>query len=167
MSSEKSGSSILASRDRRGEILHGCMAQGHTATVFLTLNIPGKEKKSQGIYRLFSWSTGLFSQEFPDAEKLADGDDALGPFAIFALNREPVDVKRRCIQLENSFPASRLMDLDVFDKGGCQVGRFALGMEPRRCLLCAQPAVECIRLKRHPVPEVTAKTDELLTTFRN
>lgn len=167
MPSEKSGSSILSARDRRGELLETHLAQGHEALSFLSLNIPGVEKKPRGSGRLFTWSLSLLSGEFPEAGKLVTGDDALGPFALFSLNREAVAVKRLCIQLENGYPAARLIDLDVFDAAGLQVGRLALGISPRPCLICPLPAVDCIRLGRHPAMEVFAKIDELLAPFRD
>lgn len=167
MPSEKSGSNILAARDRRSEILEKHLVQGRPALLFLSLNIPGEDKKPHGSERLFSWSKGLMSVEFPEAEKLFTGDDALGPFAIFSVNREAAAIKPLCIRLENGYPAARLIDLDVFDVNGRQIGRLALGMPPRACLICRQPAVDCIRLRRHPAMEVLAKTYELLAPFRD
>jgi holo-ACP synthase len=167
MPSEKSGNSILAARDRRGEMLETHLAQVRQALLFLSLNIPGAEKKPLGSGRLISWAKTLICGAFPEAEELIAGDDALGPFAIYHVNQEAVSVKQRCIHLENGYPAARLIDLDVFDRDGRQIGRSALGITPRSCLVCPLPAVNCMRLGRHPAREVISKTDELLAPFRD
>jgi holo-ACP synthase CitX len=167
MSSEEFAISILAARERRSGVIEEYVGHGHRAALFLSLNIPGGEKSPPGTGPLFSWSMALISGEFPEAEKLVTGDDPLGPFALFSINREPFEVKLRCIRLENLSPAARLIDLDVFDGNCRQVGRSLMGMEPRPCLLCPLPAVECIRLRRHHYREVKGKTDELLAPFRD
>jgi holo-ACP synthase CitX len=167
MSSARLRSEILAARERRSGLIGERLGFGRGAALFLSLNIAGVDKRPSGTGGLFSWAMDLISGEFPEAEKPVTGDDPLGPFALFSMNREPLYVKLCCIRLEGLTPASRLLDLDVFFGDGRRVGRSQLGMEPRPCLLCPQPAVECIRLKRHPYMEITGKTDELLAPFRD
>ena len=50
----------------------------------------------------------------------------------------------------------------MYDPAGRQLDRAALGLAPRACLLCPAPAVECIRLGRHPLPEVLDRVRGLL-----
>jgi holo-ACP synthase CitX len=167
MSSAKLRSEIIAARDRRQEVLQGRLSAGYPATVFLSLNIPGAEKNPPGAERLFTRALSSLLGEFPDGENLVQGSDPLGPYAIISIRREAFGVKRSCIVLECATPYARLIDLDVFAGSGLPVDRAALGMLPRPCLLCALPAVECIRLRRHGATEVSGKTDELLACFRD
>jgi holo-ACP synthase len=160
-------SSILAARERRQEQLDERISGGNAATVFLSLNIPGVEKSPPGASALFSWALCSILAEFPDDGNPLQGSDPLGPYAVISLNWEAVEVKRLCIVLENTNPFARLIDLDVYCANGRPVDRAALGIPPRPCLLCRQPAVECIRLRQHPYREVIGKTDELLASFRD
>lgn len=91
--------------------------------------------------------------------------DALGPYAIIALPIDPREAKRRCIALETQQPHSRLIDLDVYSAQGVQIDRASLGVAARCCLVCPSPAVDCIRLKRHSLDQVIARTHELLRPF--
>ena len=160
-------SSILAARERRQELLDERISGGYAATVFLSLNIPGVEKSTPGASALFSWALRSILAEFPDAENPVQSCDQLGHHAVISLKREAVEVKRRCIFLENANPFARLVDLDVYCANGRPVERAKLGMPPRPCLLCRQPAVECIRLQRHGATELAGRRDELLSYFRD
>jgi holo-ACP synthase len=160
-------SSILSARERRQELLDERISGGYATTVFLSLNIPGVEKSPPGASALFSWALRTILAEFPDAVNPVQGSDPLGQYAVISLKREAVEVKRRCIFLENANPFARLVDLDVYCANGRHVERAKLGMPPRPCLLCSQPAVECIRLQRHGATELLGRRDELLSHFRD
>ncbi len=79
---------------------------------------------------------------------------------------DAVEAKKRCIIVETGEPCARLADLDVYAQDGAQVDRARLGLPARACLLCALPAVECMRAKRHDQNEVIAKAHALLVRFR-
>lgn len=73
------------------------------------------------------------------------GDEAL--YAVSGLSVQAL--KQLAIALEERCPASRLLDLDVLDQEGRQVDRSSLGISPRSCLLCDQPASICARSRAH------------------
>lgn len=165
MSSAESGSSFLAAREARQELLDRHRST-FPAFIFLSLNIPGERKTPDGATGLFAWALARLETGLPGSTLLERGDDRLGPFALLSAGQEAVRVKRLCVSLEESSPAARLIDLDVYDQGGSQVGRSALSLTPRSCLLCRHPAVECIRRGRHAFRELVAETERLLTAFR-
>ena len=140
------------------------MEEGHPTVLFLSLNVPGADKAPKGAVGLFSWALREILAMCPPFVSLAVSQDALGHFAIVASGREPLEVKRLAVALEASHPAARLVDLDVY-RGAEQIGRGELGLPARPCLLCDQPAVDCMRQKSHPQHEVIAKAHELLTNF--
>lgn len=166
MSSEELQNSILAARDRRQELLQGYLGAGCPATIVLSLNIPGPDKNLPGVQGLFSWAVHSLNRALPILLKHLQLVDVLGPHGIVLLDMDPFEVKRRCIYVETTQSCGRLLDLDVYDVSGKQVDRASLGIPPRPCLVCDQPAMECSRLERHAVHEVIKKTDEYLTYFR-
>jgi len=166
MSSDKFAHSFLNSRDQRQAALSKVLLEAHSATLFLSLNIPGENKTPSGSAALFSWALRELSFAFPCLSNRVSGRDALGPYAIVALSVEPLEAKQSCIAIEESHPAARLIDIDVYSQNGVQIDRASLLLSGRACLICAEPAVECIRIKRHSIHEVIGKVHELLAHFR-
>ena len=118
-----------------------------------------------GSSALFLSTLAQLARAFPGLSMRENSSDVLGPYAIVALKIDPQTAKKRCIALETGHPAARLIDLDVYSAAGVQIDRASLGFGARSCLVCPCPAVDCIRLKRHPLVEVIARTHELLSTF--
>jgi holo-ACP synthase CitX len=143
--------------------------EGHRGTfpafIFLSLNIPGECKTPTGTEEFFAWALERLDTSLPHLHLLERGSDRLGPFALLAAGQNAAQVKLLCISLEESSPAARLIDLDVYDRSGAQIGRGSLGLPPRPCLACHHPAVECMRLGRHGYPELAAHVEGLLAEF--
>ncbi|WP_168205829.1 citrate lyase holo-[acyl-carrier protein] synthase [Geobacter sp. FeAm09] len=166
MSSEKLHNDLLAARDRRQELLAGCLDHGYPATICLSLNIPGPDKSLPGGQGLFAWALRSLAGAFPGWRMQRQPDDLLGPWGIMPLDLEAPEVKQRCMAVETAHPCGRLLDLDVYDARARQVDRASLALPPRPCLVCGQAAGECIRLGRHAMQEIRERTDELLAHFR-
>lgn len=164
--SEKSAINFLEARDNRQETLAQQLSKGFPATVFLSLNIPGYEKTPPGSEALFLWAFTELKKLFSGLVTLVEENDALGPYAIMGLALEPQAAKQACIALESGEVFARLLDIDVYAADGRQIDRGSLGVPTRTCLLCAQPAVECIRAKRHSYEEVVVRVHALLSNFR-
>lgn len=158
-------SEILAARDRRQELLARYLEAGYPAVVTVSLNLPGADKAPAGAQQLFGKVLRALVRLVPGLMNLSTSSDSLGPFAIMQLELSPAEAKERCVALEESAPWGRLVDLDVYDQQGAPLGRAALGLPQRACLLCDRPAVECIRLQRHPLQQVIGKAHELLATI--
>ncbi len=156
---------LLAARDARQVALEQALSLEKTATLLLSLGIPGDNKCPPGAQRLFRWAHRSLLVAYPELSETATGEDILGPYAIFTGPVDPDLLKRGCIELETSFPVSRLLDADVYNAIGTAVDREALQLEQRRCLICDAPAKECIRLTRHPHIELVNKAHELLRQF--
>jgi holo-ACP synthase CitX len=154
---------LLAARDARQAALDEAVRSGWPAVIAVSLAVPGEEKAPAGAARLFAWAARRVAAM--GATPLRRSDDALGPFALFALARDPVEVKRAGVALEAEQPAARLLDADVVGPSGALVDRAAIGLPPRACLCCGEPARDCIRISRHPPAEVVARACALLAAF--
>jgi holo-ACP synthase CitX len=166
-SSVASGSELLAARDGRHASLQLALLKSGPALLCLSLNMPGAAKFPPGARALFLWGREEILRGLPGARELSLGVDALGPFALLTTEAEPATAKGWGVRLEGSEPAARLLDLDVYDRRGLPLDRAALGLPQRSCLLCPEPARECIRLGRHPLEAVLERVDELLAPFRD
>ncbi len=165
-SSARSRRSYLDARDSRQDALAWALGRGHPATLFLALNIPGVDKTPPGAEALLIWMLNQLPAVLPGIVESGRYNDVLGPYAILGLDADPRAVKEACVHLETGHPSARLVDLDVYSPDGRQVDRSALGLPARTCLVCDQPAVDCIRNKRHPLNTVINKVHELLAPFR-
>ena len=155
---------ILAARDAREAALGQVLAReaGPATVVFVSMAIPGPRKTPPGSDALFGWGLAELTDRFDRVETWARDRDALGPYAILR-NAEPADaVKLACIAIEDSRPAARLLDLDVYDANGTRLSRIGFGAPPRACLLCNHPAVDCMRLHRHSWDRVIDHAHHLL-----
>lgn len=180
---------LLAARDARQVRLDAFIARasGTRCVVAITTSIPGPDKKLDGTEVLIGavleqldtlgWlgfasgrrrvgrgGAGGFPGAFPIPHD--HGDDVLGEFIFFALDVEPRVVKRRYALIENHVPWGRLLDIDVYDAEGRPVSRADVGLPPRECLLCAEPARECMRLGRHAEAELRAGVEGALRFLR-
>ena len=106
------------------------------------------------------------SAALPEARLVEADVDALGPYALYCVAASPEAVKLCCVAIETAQPAFRLADLDVYTSDGRQIGRGELGLARRTCLLCPEPAVDCMRQRTHDFAALVARVHELLTPYR-
>lgn len=164
-SSTRSGESrrrLLAARDARQARIDLALREARGSVLALSLAIPGEEKVPRGAAELFAWAAERVAETWRDARALHAGSDDLGPFALWDLAAAPREAKARCVSLEGSRAAARLIDLDVHSPEGECLDRAALGLPPRPCLCCDAPARECIILRRHSHAELARRALQLL-----
>ena len=159
---------FLEARDGRQQELDRIVGQSRpedAASFFLiSANIPGCDKHRPGIARLLRGALDSL-QEAIGLKVLFTRRDLLGPFHIASSNLPPINAKRAALVIEAENPSARLLDVDVYRPDGSQVDRAGLGLPPRSCLICAEPARECILLRRHSGPELLERVDTLLRPF--
>lgn len=153
---------LLEARDARQALLLAHRPSPGEALVAVALNVPGAEKEPPGALELFSWALVQVAVRLPGVRPVHSGGDALGPFGLLAVAAAPAPAKQACVAIEGSSAAARLVDLDVYDAAGAQLDRAALGLPPRACLCCDEPAADCIRLQRHPLPALLDRVRSLL-----
>lgn len=83
---------------------------------------------------------------------------------IYFLSRLPLaDTKRMCCRVEDEHPLGRLWDFDVIRPDSTPLSRTEIGLPARKCILCGDDAITCIRGRRHTVPELYARVEQLFT----
>lgn len=86
---------------------------------------------------------------------------ATGPEVIIKTSRPAHEIKLLMIELEESLPLGRLLDIDVLTEGSA-LSREAMGLNPRRCFLCDKPARECSRSAAHPLTALLEAIETLM-----
>jgi holo-ACP synthase CitX len=153
---------LLAARDARQALLQAHAPPPGAALLAVSLAVPGGEKEPPGALALLAWAMVRLTVGLPCATPLHSAGDPAGPFVLLAVAAPPAQVKRLAVAIEEAAPVARLLDLDVYDGAGRPVDRAALGLPPRACLLCPEPARECLRAARHPPADVIARAHALL-----
>jgi holo-ACP synthase CitX len=151
---------LLDAREARQAAIDRQRGAGHSV-ILVGTNIPGPEKYPPGVERLVE-AGRLAVERALSARRVDGGRDALGPWVLLTTLLEASTAKRATIDLEDTVPGGRLLDLDVWPPDGGPTGRAGLGIGPRSCLVCSRPAAECIRLQRHPAADVEAAGVRLL-----
>ena len=159
---------FLEARDGRQRELDRLLRQStpEAAASFLLIgaNVPGCDKHRPGIARLLRGALDSLERSI-GLRVLLSRRDLLGSFHIASSNLPPIDAKRAAVRIEAESPAARLLDVDVYRPDGSQVDRASLKLPPRSCLVCAEPARECILLRRHSDSELLERVDLLLRPF--
>ncbi len=156
---------ILAARERRDEELKKLLATLAGGSIIqLALNVPGCDKRPAGSDALFGWGQEQLNNAVAPSLELFDVD-ALGPWVLYASPGNPIDVKMQCCRIEDYRDFARLLDFDVYAADGTVYDRQRLGLPQRSCLVCAAPARECIRTRRHTPNQVKERFEELLEPF--
>lgn len=160
-------SDFLIARDARQQFLDQKIRQvigSADSIIFISCNIPGSDKYQPGVCRLL-YSAISSLRENIDLNILSTQSDALGVFHIATSNASPKEAKMAAIKVENQSPCGRLADIDIYQQNGCQVDRTSLNSMSRSCLICEEPARECILLKRHSHEELTLHVRSLLKPY--
>ena len=155
---------LLDSRDRRarrqGELLSQFPGR---ALLCLTVQLPGPEKRNALSLEIARAGVEAVEKRFnPVFEETNDLET--GFEAFFIVDGQPLEVKKAAVEIEDTHPLGRLMDLDVIGPEG-PVGRASIGLQERRCLISEKPARYCMRAGSHTQDELIAKIKQLVSSY--
>lgn len=160
---------MMEARDRRAEAQRALLAAHGGPVVSMTLNIAGPRKVSP-----------LTLRAFAEAVRMVEGQLArhalpvlarqrtrahTGEEALWAVRGDARHIKERLAVLEEQEAIGRLLDIDVLGMDGQKIPREAVGLAPRRCLLCEREAMRCARSRAHSVAALTEETERILGIY--
>ena len=134
------------------------------ALVCLTMNVAGPVKTTPAIERAFAWGEAQIQAVLAAHAVLfhAAIHEKTGPEAVFAVQGDAKEIKRRLCALEDGCAMGRLLDIDVIAADGEKIARTQLGLPPRKCLLCGQDAPVCARSRAHSVAALFDRTHAII-----
>ena len=158
---------MMAAREARAQMQQTLLAGNPGAVlVCLTMNVAGPVKTDAQIERAFAWGRAGIEAVLAPQRRLfaAEIHEATGPEAVFVVEGDAGEIKRRLCALEDGCAMGRLLDVDVLFGQGEKVSRGDVGLPPRRCLICGEPAAVCARSRAHSAQELFARTQEIIRT---
>lgn len=176
--------SLLAVLDAREErsLLQDELCRKHPTQSLIAykLNIPGPVKNNATIQRIFEIGKedlfDLIMEEGWKVSSLEERNAPTGPELFLLVKADPLSVKAKTVSLEEETPLGRVFDMDVLhwqesaeeNQPGRAVSlkRSAVNQPERRCFVCAAPAKECGRSRKHSVEELLEKITEMIQEER-
>ena len=138
--------------------LHRCLI---TVTMCLPLVFRTDEEYERLFLRLCMdiYDTLVFDGHDVNFVGSLRGDD--GPAFFISIDGDALLVKKLCIEFEEGVPGGRLLDIDVMDEEGTNISRGDIGLPPRKCFLCDNPAAQCVSRRLHSPEEIGAWVKEM------
>ena len=142
---------LLASRDRRWHRQMELLKEHPNESLLcLTVIMPGSVKRNRLSLAVARAATEAIRVEFADSITQMEERDLETGFEAYVLVSLPtLEAKQIACRIEENHPLGRLFDLDIIDPTGTPVQRSAVGVAPRRCLLCNNEARYCMRNHTH------------------
>lgn len=157
---------MLDARERRAALQRELLEAHRCPLVCLTLNIPGPVKVLELVPQAFEEGERRIREALSLAGLAAGGcreiREKTGYEAFFWVDGDPLAIKRAVSAAEDKDRLGRLFDIDVIRPDGEKVSREDLGLPPRTCLLCGQPAHACSRSRSHSVAELVEEIQRIL-----
>ena len=145
---------LLEAREQRAARREAFVNEGGVI-VSMSVVTPGAVKSCELSRRVAAAAEAALEIAFPGAERLFSAATVAGPEAFFRVVGDLAEVKRTTVAIENGHPWGRLIDLDVYGSTNA-FSRAEIGVPPRRCLVCSEPAKVCGRAKAHTAEALRA-----------
>lgn len=153
---------LLDAREERYEKQRRLIDKFNKPLISFMLNTPGREKYSEKLVAF--QKLGIEKIENLLGEKILYAEfkeEVTGSYYMALVNEDAKFLKKQMMTLEDC-PSGRLYDIDVFDQNKKQISRKSLGENPRRCLICKEPAKVCIREQRHSYEDLVQEMNKIL-----
>jgi holo-ACP synthase CitX len=150
---------VLAERERWSADTQAALDTGVQAVVRLSARMPASLRTRGLADRTVGWGAAAFEAECfrrgLTLQHLGPGRGALGPWVLWTSDNDTFLLKQAALLVEESGIQGQLLDLDVHGQSG-PVCRALLGLPPRPCVVCGQPAAVCTGRAIHSLPIVEA-----------
>ena len=160
---------VLQTKEERAVVQAELRSRYQAAVVSISVNMPGQVKYDQDTLALIEYALArledLFAAAGVHVSEMRRLSAVAGPAAVLAVAGDAALLKQLAVQVETEQSFGRLLDIDVFDSSGTQLSRDSAGMTGRRCFVCDEPAILCIRSRRHDAQAVRDAVVRLLEDF--
>ena len=158
---------LLASRDRRHEKQMTLLsAHPRHTLVCVTVVVPGPVKRNAHSLIIANAALTAVLECFRTTLVAVETHDLVTGYEVYLINSvDMVEAKRMTCRIEDTHPLGRLMDIDVIQTDGTPMSRSALGLPPRKCLVCGNEARYCMRNHTHTPEELQQRVQEMIDGY--
>ena len=155
---------VLEAKEARAARQKALLKQYGGSLASITVNLPGPNKARPEALTLVRYAVStlaeLFEAVFQETQALVTG-----PIGFVCCNAPAEVLKRTAVAIEETGRFGRLLDIDVFAENGVLFSRGEEAKSKRRCFLCEQPAVVCMRERRHCAEDLEAAVQSMFDEF--
>ena len=127
----------------------------------LTVQLPGTVKRNANSLLIGGAGLAALLEKFGSVLQHVQVRDLETGYEAYLVVPLPAKVvKHICCEIEDTHPLGRLMDIDVPG-----LDRAALGLPPRKCLLCDNEVRYCMRARTHSTQELLVRIDEMIKKY--
>ena|SRR5690554_4976743 len=145
---------LLEAREQRDHFERKLLERHHGTLLTLRANFPGEDKRHEKA----DLAVEILHQEVKkhfQPVKEERFSNAEGLILLLLLEESAYEVKKKALMLEETHPLGRLLDMDVRDEEKIW-SRRDFHLPGRKCYLCADLAVHCVRSRKHALEEVVS-----------
>lgn len=158
---------ILDSREARAKKQKELISKYPYTLISFTLNTPGKVKNSQLYKKVHRVGMDCLLDKLKHLNIINVDvmDKPTGIEGYISLELNALQVKKIAVEIEDTHYLGRLFDIDVFDTHFNQINRESLKLKPRKCLLCNEEAIKCIKMRNHSYEELVAHVETIALSY--
>lgn len=147
---------MLLAREERAWKQQRLLAEYGCPLICFTMNIPGPVKCSPLIIRSFRWGCRQLEEQLRTVVHREPREAVTGCEAFFAVNADPLELKRICTQIEDATPVGRLFDMDVLGLDGKKLDRELVAGKSRDCIVCGKSGRGCASRRLHSLEDLAS-----------
>lgn len=144
---------LLAREKRMDHVKRFFNLYNEDSLIMIKANIPGDNKNfpyaSYLIKLFFNSLRGTYSFFYTELFKSVDG-----PYFLCGVKGKNKAIKKHLIKLEDTHQLGRYIDLDYFDNPVKSLSRVDLNIPLRKCILCDNEALVCIKRQSHALSDI-------------
>ncbi|HAO61177.1 MAG TPA: citrate lyase holo-[acyl-carrier protein] synthase [Erysipelotrichaceae bacterium] len=145
---------VLSDREERASFQRRLLERYGHSLVVVRANYPGNQKHTPDTFFVVE-TMKQYLRSSSNVLHETSTTTSEGRVGYLILDEDPMSLKRRMVDLEESHPFGRLVDIDVLTLTR-MYHRSDLGKGMRKCFLCEEIAQVCVRSQRHPFHELFA-----------
>ena len=157
---------ILEAREKRSKLIKAKIDNSSVTNytlIIIKANVIGVNKSPYYAYLVIN----VFLKRIKDNLNIINYEfyeTVDGPFYLIEVKGEAKEVKHLCIDLEENHSLGRLVDLDVYNNEG-SISRRELGHGFRKCLICDDIAIKCMRNSKHTLTDLTNQANKIIRDY--
>lgn len=159
---------ILDSKESR-VIRQKQMLEKARALISFTLNIPGSVKVFSLARKAFETGKNEIDAQLKrnniETKYFLRTDKDTGIEGIWAVNEDSILLKKIMVAIDEYHPLGRLFDIDIISASGNKIDRCSIGYIERKCFLCDNPVISCVRNRNHTVDELLNSVVKIMGTY--
>lgn len=154
---------ILKAREERYEHIQK-LSKTYKNLITLKANTPGLDKNRYSSFFLVKQLNKIIENRFQiNYITLIKGFD--GPYYVYALSNNSLkNIKLELIDIENNHPLGRYIDIDLY-VNSLMISRDDFNIPLRKCMICKNIAIDCMRNNRHNFEEVLDHIDYKILNY--